>query len=92
MRIAKRITVSGRVQQVGYRDWAVRTAKNLSLTGWVRNRSDGSVEIHAAGDDDAIETLVEACRTGPPLARVDAVDPRADAETGVKGFTKRFGA
>jgi acylphosphatase len=91
MRSARRITVSGRVQQVGYRDWTVRKAKDLALTGWVRNCGDGSVEIHAEGEDEAIETFVEACRTGPPLARVDTVEPLADADRSVKGFTKRFG-
>jgi acylphosphatase len=89
---AKRILVSGRVQQVGYRDWTVRAAKALDLTGWVRNRSDGRVEIHAEGDEAAIDQLIDACRTGPPLARIDAVDPQNDRDMMVKGFTKRFGA
>lgn len=84
--------VSGRVQQVGYRDWTVRTARSLGVTGWVRKLRDGSIEIHAIGDDPAIDALVEACRTGPPLARVDAVEPHPDVESAVKGFTKRFGA
>lgn len=91
-RVAKRIVVRGRVQQVGFRDWTVRHAKALSITGWVRNRRDGSVEIHAVGDDEAIDRLIEACREGPPLARVDAIEPTPDLDVLVKGFTKRFGA
>ncbi len=92
LRTARRIFVSGKVQGVGYRDWAVRTARGLDLTGWVRNRSEGSVEIHAVGEDSAIDTLVDACRIGPPLARVDHIDVQADADILVKGFTKRFAA
>ncbi len=90
-RVAKRIIVRGRVQQVGFRDWTVRHAKALGITGWVRNRRDGSVEIHAVGDDDAIGQLIVACREGPALARVASVEPQNDMDTSVKGFTKRFG-
>lgn len=92
VRVAKRIVVRGRVQQVGFRDWTVRHAKALGITGWVRNRRDGSVEIHAVGDEDAIDRLIEACREGPALSRVDAVEPSGDVDVLVKGFTKRFGA
>jgi acylphosphatase len=69
-----RLTIRGRVQGVGYRAWAADTARALGLTGWVRNRTDGTVEAVATGDDDAIERFVAACRTGPRVARVTAVD------------------
>ncbi|MHA6719576.1 acylphosphatase [Sphingomonas sp. RS6] len=89
----QRILVSGRVQGVGYRDWVVRTAQRSGVTGWVRNLKDGRVEIVAAGEEPALEALVEACRTGPSLARVEHVESAALAEDKPhKGFTKRFTA
>lgn len=89
----QRIFVSGRVQGVGYRDWVVRTAQAVGLTGFVRNLRDGRVEVFAAGSEDALQTLVEGCREGPSLARVDHVESfPADDERGHKGFTKRFTA
>lgn len=92
MGIMQRLVVTGRVHQVGFRDFAVRRAQALGVTGWVRNRQDGSVEIMASGDDEAVAALVDACRVGPPLARVDHVDAFAETGLPVKGFTKRFTA
>jgi acylphosphatase len=71
---AVRLAITGRVQGVGYRDWVVRTARNLGLRGWVRNRTDGSVEALIAGEEAAVSTMIEACRRGPASARVDNVD------------------
>lgn len=89
----KRIFVTGRVQAVGFRDWVVRAAKAEGVTGWVRNRNDGSVEMVASGDEDAVNRFAEACREGPALARVDHVEVEAaDNEKPGKGFTKRFTA
>lgn len=90
---AQRIYVSGRVQRVGYRDWAVRTAKQLGVKGWVRNLKDGRVELLAEGNEEAIGALAEACREGPPMAVVDHVEAFQTAEDrNAKGFTKRFTA
>lgn len=88
--VTQRIFVSGRVQGVSYRDWTVRTAQRLGLVGWVRNLTDGRVEILAEGEEDAIGKLVDACREGPPLARVDNVSAVPDTDKPCKGFTKRF--
>ncbi|HWB50986.1 MAG TPA: acylphosphatase [Stellaceae bacterium] len=86
---AVRLTVTGRVQGVGYRIWAERQAAALSLRGWVRNRADGSVEILAIGADHAIAALSEACRQGPRAAIVTDV-AIADAEDdGSVGFAAR---
>jgi acylphosphatase len=86
---AVRLIITGRVQGVGYRDWAIRTARNLGLRGWVRNRSDESVEAMVAGDDAAVAAMIEACRRGPRLARVDTVDVQpADAAGVPEGFTQ----
>ncbi|WP_315760185.1 acylphosphatase [Sphingomonas sp. Y38-1Y] len=89
----QRLIVSGRVQGVGYRDYAVRQAKALGVTGWVRNTRDGRVEMLASGEDDALGRFVDACRSGPTLARVDAIDAHpGEEERSAKGFTKRFTA
>jgi acylphosphatase len=74
MALQARLIITGRVQGVGYRDWAMGTAVRLALTGWVRNRADGSVEAVIVGDDAAVGQMIDACRRGPPAARVDAVD------------------
>ena len=91
MGMMQRLLVTGRVQRVGYRDWTVRNARELGLTGWVRNLSDGRVEVLADGDEDSLHRLLEALRTGPRLATVEHVAALSAAEEkAVKGFTKRL--
>lgn len=70
----KRVIVSGHVQGVGFRVWAVREARALGLWGWVRNRRDGSVELLLHGVADAVEEMVRACRRGPRHAEVTAIE------------------
>lgn len=72
--IARRLIIHGRVQGVFYRNWTVEAARGLGLTGWVRNRSDGTVEILACGEEAAVEALVVRCRQGPPAAAVQRID------------------
>ncbi|MES1972251.1 MAG: acylphosphatase [Pseudomonadota bacterium] len=91
MSATQRMMVSGRVQGVGYRNWTIWTANALGVTGWVRNVQDGRVEIMASGDDQALGALVEACREGPALARVDDIEVQAVGEIRLKGFNKRLG-
>ena len=69
-RRATHVIISGRVQGVWYRAWTQKTALKLGLTGWVRNRTDGTVEAVFSGTPDQIEAMVAKCRKGPPLARV----------------------
>ena len=64
-----RLRISGKVQGVGYRIWATRTATRLGLRGWVRNRLDGSVEALVTGAPDAVSAMVEASRKGPSGAQ-----------------------
>ncbi|OGV62071.1 MAG: hypothetical protein A2498_07580 [Lentisphaerae bacterium RIFOXYC12_FULL_60_16] len=71
---AARIDIAGRVQGVGYRYFTVDTARALGLSGWVRNRPDGTVEILAQGLRPQIEALVARCHEGPPLAVVRRVN------------------
>ena len=90
MALQARLTITGRVQGVGYRDWVVESAERLGLAGWVRNRVDGSVEAVIVGDDTAVGRMVEACHRGPPLARVDVVDVEPlDLDILPDGFTRR---
>lgn len=74
---ALRLRIYGRVQGVGYRDWAVRSANKQGLHGWVRNRMDGSVEALAIGEEALLRAWVELCRKGPLLARVDRIEEEA---------------
>jgi acylphosphatase len=67
------VTIRGRVQGVGYRAWVEYQAISSGLEGWVRNRSDGSVEAVFAGPADIVAQVVALCRRGPSSARVEAV-------------------
>lgn len=70
--------VSGRVQGVFFRDFTRRWARTLGLTGWVRNVFDGRVEVMAEGNQEALETLIEKLKEGPPAARVENVEVEWD--------------
>lgn len=83
------LRITGRVQGVGYRAWAIETAARLGLRGWVRNRGDGSVEALVIGAEDAVEAMIEACRTGPFAARVAGVAVNDAADDGSDGFRPR---
>jgi acylphosphatase len=76
---AKRFFVSGRVQGVGFRFFAERTAASLGVGGYVRNLSDGRVEVYAIGRAEQIDALRDALQRGPRMSLVDRVDER-DAE------------
>jgi len=65
-----RIGMTGRVQGVAFRDWLQSEARALGLTGWVRNRRDGSVEAVISGDPALVDDMLARCRQGPPAARV----------------------
>lgn len=68
-----RAIVSGRVQGVAFRASTVTEARRLGVVGWVKNRTDGSVELEAEGPDDMVAALVQWCHEGPPSARVARV-------------------
>jgi acylphosphatase len=88
-RIAATFRIEGRVQGVGYRWWAVGEAQRLGLSGWARNRADGSVEILAIGEPAAIDALERACAEGPPAAAVSAVRRGPADDDGSRGFRQR---
>lgn len=72
-----RLRVVGRVQGVGFRWFVVTVAERLDLRGWVRNTSDGSVEVEAEGSPPAVDELRRRLERGPPAARVARVDELA---------------
>jgi acylphosphatase len=73
----RKVTITGRVQGVGYRAWVDHEARRHGLDGWVRNRRDGSVEALFGGPADIVADMVARCRRGPPAARVEAVKDEA---------------
>jgi acylphosphatase len=73
MLTARRFVIRGRVQGVGYRFFARDAAAREGIRGWVRNEGDGSVEVHAEGDADALLRFERSLRQGPRGARVDDV-------------------
>ena len=83
------LRIEGRVQGVWYRGWTVAEAERRALRGWVRNCSDGSVEALLIGAEAPVAEMIEACRRGPPAARVSAVIERAAADDGSPGFRQR---
>ena len=84
---AVRVVVRGWVQGVGYRAYVVRIARELDLSGWVRNQSDGSVEAEAVGDDVALRRFAVALRSGPVPGRVlESTEQWIEAANAGDGF------
>ncbi len=69
-----RAIIGGRVQGVYFRAWTVEQATELGLSGWVRNRRDGTVEAVFSGDGDTVEQMLQLCRRGPERARVTHIE------------------
>ncbi len=76
------VIIRGRVQGVFFRAATQREAKRLGITGWVKNRPDGSIELLAEGEEDAIRELTSWASHGPSAARVDGIDVRWRGYTG----------
>lgn len=76
------LVVRGRVQGVFFRASAQREARQLGLTGWVKNRNDGAVELVAEGEEDQVKDLLAWAQSGPSTARVDRVETRWRSYTG----------
>ena len=88
--VAWRVIVRGHVQGVGYRYAMIEAARTLRISGWVRNRRDGTVEALVQGEAEAIEHLLAWCRSGPPSARVTAVATvPAAPDHAIDGFVHR---
>lgn len=83
------MVVAGRVQGVFFRDATRERAIAGGVDGWIRNRSDGSVEAVLEGPQEAVDGVVGFCRGGPPAARVERVDVEEEKPEGLRGFTIR---
>lgn len=85
-----RVVIDGRVQGVWYRGWTLQQATGLGLAGWVRNLSGGhQVEAVFHGPAATVDAMIEACRQGPPAARVEHVHVEPWTETVGHGFHQR---
>mgnify|MGYP002634601129 FL=1 len=86
--LAVKAIITGRVQGVWYRAWTEGEAAGRGLNGWVRNRSDGTVEAVFSGTETEVAAMLDACKTGPRLASVKEVffEP---CDPPPQGFTKR---
>jgi acylphosphatase len=80
------VSVTGRVQGVFFRATCIERARELRLTGWVRNALDGGVEAEFEGEPEAVEAMLDWCRRGPPMARVDEVEVRERSTIGETEF------
>jgi len=86
MKIAVRLVIVGLVHGVMFRASLCNYARSLGVSGWVRNRVDGSVEAWVEGEEEEVKKVIEWTRRGPPMARVDAVHTQSSTVRNVKGF------
>jgi acylphosphatase len=87
--VGRIIRIYGRVQGVFFRDWTIGEAQALGVSGWVRNRRDGSVEVYGTGEAEAVERLIERLRQGSPPSRVEKLEIVEAAIEPSVGFTRR---
>jgi acylphosphatase len=86
---AKSLSVYGKVQNVGFRYYTVKTAQQFNIRGYVKNMPDGSVYIEAEGNLPDLETFVDWCRRGPQWARVERLEEQEIPVAGHDGFAVR---
>lgn len=84
----RHLVITGRVQGVWYRGSMAQEAQRIGVTGWVRNRSDGSVEAMVAGDTEQVAAIMNWARRGPPQADVEHVAVELGSGT-FSGFEQR---
>ncbi|MDQ6620654.1 MAG: acylphosphatase [Pseudomonadota bacterium] len=88
--VARQLTISGRVQGVGFRESLVAVASRERVVGWVRNMRDGTVEALLQGEEAALDRVLGWCRQGPPAARVLRVDvTSANVDRNLRGFARQ---
>ena len=80
------IKITGLVQGVYFRAWTAAQAEKRGLSGWVRNRRDGSVEALFHGAADEVAAMIDACRQGPRDARVEAIEIIQEGGAAPSGF------
>jgi len=76
------VWIKGRVQGVFFRTYTRDAAQSIGVTGWVRNLSDGRVEAVFEGESDKVERMIEWCREGSPMSRIESVDLLEEVYTG----------
>ena len=84
--VRRNVVVNGRVQGVFFRDTVRRRAREEGVAGWIRNRSDGSVEAVFEGDADAVDEMVRFTHEGPRGAAVERVEVFEEEPEGLSGF------
>ena len=89
-RVGRQLRIYGRGQGVFFRQWSIDQARAHGVSGWVRNRPDGSVEAHLAGDEPAVSRMVEQMRQGPPQARIEDVTVEDVEPEHVEDFSVRL--
>jgi acylphosphatase len=89
MPVARTIHVEGKVQGVFFRDWTIGTARRIGISGWVRNRRNGSVEVFAVGEPAVIDRFIEHLREGSPASRVDRLHIEESPVEEIEGFSRR---
>lgn len=90
--IARSILIEGHVQGVFFREWAVQRARELGISGWVRNCRDGRVEVFATGTEQQVGRFVKRLREGAPASRVDGVETNEAPWETIEGFNRRQSA
>jgi acylphosphatase len=88
-RVRKRVKVNGQVQGVFFRDSTQQEAHSHGVAGWVTNEPDGSVVAVFEGEPEAVERMVEFCRSGPRSADVESVDVEDQDPEGLESFEVR---
>ncbi len=84
-----RLRIKGQVTGIGFREWAIEEATARKLNGWVRNRSDGTVEMVISGPDDIIKQMLSRCTQGPDAAQVTNIDILREDELPAPGFKRQ---
>jgi acylphosphatase len=89
-KVRRHVVVRGEVQGVFFRDSTRKEAEARGVAGWVRNRDDGSVEALFEGSEEAVESMLEWCRSGPSRAQVEDMDVSVEGDSdGLEGFEVR---
>ena len=89
MAVRKKAVVSGRVQGVWFRGTTEQRAREFGVSGWAKNCADGSVEVVAEGEPEAVDRLIAFLREGPRRAEVASVDVADEEPEGLSGFETR---
>jgi acylphosphatase len=87
--VRRHVTIHGDVQGVFFRETTRRKATEAGVSGWISNRSNGTVEAVFEGPAEAVDELVDFSREGPTAATVERVDVREESPEGMSGFEVR---